>query len=207
MKRLYRSKRFLSIHLKVSLLLLLGLLMAWGNHLFIRGSSGVLTPLMAQTLRIEEAASQIYEQMPDLPQENQYIRIEIDAVDDSYTLINRFIRYHLNVKRRSPFSRLDWKLTFADYLDANESIEPERYPGNQSLATNPMEGDLAAIATLNRRQRAELVERLVTLYRPVSTPPTNNTNQPTPDTSPQPTTPRNQPRLSKPGDAELLLMP
>ena len=205
MKRLYRNKRFLPSLFSKLFLLLLGILMALAAHLFVQDSHEVLRPVLAQTLRIEDAASQIYEQMPDLPQENQYVRVEIEAVDDSYTLINRFIRYHLNVKRRSPFSRLDWKLTLADYLDANESIKPERYPGYQSLATNPMEGDLVAIATLNRRQRAELVDRLVLLYRPNPPQPSNTNNTSTPTATPKPTNRPNQPRLSKPGDAELLM--
>ena len=179
--------------------------MALSPHLFVHDSHEALRPVWAQSLRIEEAASRIYEQMPDLPKENQYVRIEIEAVDDSYTLINRFIRYHLNVKRRSPFSRLDWKLTIADYLDANEPIKSERYPGYQSLATNPMEGDLAAIATLNRRQRSELVDRLVALYRPSAPQPTNTNNPSTPTANPKPTNRPNQPRLSQPGDAQLLM--
>ena len=205
MKRLYRNKRFSPVLFKSLFLFVLSVLIAWGGHWLVPDNHRILSPVMAQTLRIEEAASQIYEQMPGLPKENQYVRIEIEGVDESYTLINRLIRYHLNVKKRSPFSRLDWKLTFADYLEANEPIKADRYPGYQSLATNPMQGDLAAIATLNRSQRSELVDRLVALYRPNVSQSIDTSNTSAPSGKPQPTTPRNQPHLSQPGDAQLLM--
>ena len=75
------------------------------------------------------------------------------------------IEYHSG-KRRPPFFRLDWKLTLADYLEANEAIVPEKYPGNSVLSENTLEGDRAAIAKLSREEREALVMTLVTLFNP-----------------------------------------
>ena len=159
----------------------------------------------AQDLRVEEAAVIVYQRFPDLPKDNQYVRLETQAVDTEFTLVNRLIRYHTDVKKRSPRSRLDWKLTLADYLGSNEPLQSEQYPGNSTLDSNPMESDREAIRRLNRRQRAELVDLLASLYNPTS--PTTGATSPTQLQSPKPSpkaTP-SQPTLSKPGDAQLLL--
>lgn len=109
---------------------------------------------------------QVYEQVPDLPLENQYISIETGEVDENSTLISRLIRYHLYTKGRPPFYRLDWKLTLADYMAANEIMNLALYPGVDTLRTNPMRNDMAAISSLTRAQRAALVDALVLTFYP-----------------------------------------
>ena len=198
-------------------LFLLSLSLTWGI-----GQIGVnqidswgLSPVNAQTLRPEQAAgwqrltprpaaTPVYEQLPYLPQENQYISVETGKVDPEHTLINRFIRYHKDIKRRSPIFSLDWKVTLADYLGINRSIRASNYPGDSTLTSNPLDNDLKAIRQLNRRQRQELVDLLVKLYKPKTqqsskTPQLEDTEE-TPDAS----TPSN-PSLSSPGDAQLLM--
>ena len=158
----------------------------------------------AQTLRPEEAAAIVYERLPYLPKENQYIRQDTGEVDHVHTLISRFIRYHRDLKRRSPSVSLDWKITLADYLGVNESMKEDRYPGNSTLQSNPIGTDVEVIQGLNRRQRQELVDLLVSIYTPkqqklkLPTIPTESTpelSRPTPTIGPG---------LSKPGDADLL---
>ncbi|MFM6050719.1 MAG: hypothetical protein ACKPA7_03580, partial [Sphaerospermopsis kisseleviana] len=68
------------------------------------------------------------------------------------------------VKGRVPIYRFDWKLTLADYLNANEVIYEASYPGNDSLKQNPLEGDRTAIAKLTRNQRNKLVQVLVDIF-------------------------------------------
>lgn len=158
----------------------------------------------AQTLRPEEAAAIVYEKFPYLPKENQYTRQDTGKVDPVHTLISRFIRYHRDLKRRSPSVSLDWKITLADYLGVNESIKEDRYPGNSTLQSNPMETDVEAIQDLNRRQRQELVDLLVSIY----TPEQQKLKLPAIQTESMPElskpTPTIGPGLSKPGDADLL---
>jgi hypothetical protein len=123
-------------------------------------------PAVAQSIRPDEVWQRIYQQLPDLPRENQYVNKESRKVDPSNTLIGRLIRYHLYVKGRSPLYRLDWKLTLADYLGVNESIIEETYPSSGTLAKNPQEADIAAVRQLNRAQRTALVELLVNAFMP-----------------------------------------
>ena len=158
---------------------------------------GQAVKVTAQTLRPEEAAQLVTEMLPDFPKENDYINLQTNTVDEKSTLIYRLITYHQFVKRRPVVFRFDWKLTLADYLGANETISAETYPGAQTLTTNPLPGDLAAIGALNLRQRNELVAALMSIYQP-STEDTNNPDQ-IPEESPS-----NAPRLPQPGDAELL---
>jgi len=75
----------------------------------------------------------VYEKLPDLPKENHYVLRETGEVDADNTLMRRSIRYHIFVKSRPPNYRLDWKLTLADYLDANEFISESIYPGHDLL--------------------------------------------------------------------------
>ena len=159
----------------------------------------------AQELRVEQAAVIVYERLPDLPKDNQYVRVETQAVDPEFTLVNRLIRYHTDVKKRSPRFRLDWKLTLADYLGSNEPMKAEQYPGSSTLTSNPMESDRETMRRLSRRQRAELVDLLASLYNPASrTTGANSANQ-SQSPKPSPKATPNQPILSKPGDAQLLL--
>lgn len=166
------------------------------------------TTASAQRIRIDEIWQQVYQQLPDLPLENQYINDETGKVSPNNTLINRFIRYHVYVKSRPVVYRLDWKLTLADYLGVNEKMDPETYPSATALRTNPMQNDIAAIGSLNRAQRDALVNTLVSLFTP--NPPTpaaspSPTVSPTPQPTPTPTPviPR-FPREPGPGDAQLL---
>ncbi len=118
-------------------------------------------PAIAQIVRTENVWRKVYEQVPDLPLENQYISKETGKVLDENTLAGRLIRYHVYVKGRPPFSRLDWKLTLADYLGVNGTLDEKEYPSATQLRKNPMDGDLEAIRKLNRAQRAALVQALV----------------------------------------------
>ncbi|HIK29436.1 MAG TPA: hypothetical protein IGR89_15470 [Oscillatoriaceae cyanobacterium M7585_C2015_266] len=161
-------------------------------------------PTVAQRIRPQEAARQLYQILPDFPKENNYINRETGKVDPENTLASRLIRYHMYVKGRATIYRLDWKLTIADYLGANEPLQKETYPGREVLKNNPMESDRAAISSLNRAQREALVNALVSIFNPKSEEPTAET---IPTTNPNPTPPP-QPEVNpkKPlrGGAELL---
>ena len=159
-------------------------------------------PAIAQLVRSSDVWRQVYQQLPNLPLENQYISKETGKVERNNTLVSRLIKYHSYVKGRPPNYRLDWKFTLADYLGANEIMEEGVYPGNDSLRQNPIDSDRAAIGKLNRVQRDALVEVIVNIFNG-STP-----LAPTPDTSQQPSatpTTSTAPRLPRPGDAKLLM--
>jgi hypothetical protein len=104
--------------------------------------------------------------LPDLPKENDYVSQRTGEVVSSSTLVGRLIRYHRYVKQRPVQYRLDWKLTIADYLQANETMFATNYPGNSTFKNNPLEGDREAIASLSREQRNALVNTLVKLFYP-----------------------------------------
>lgn len=159
-------------------------------------------PTVAQRIRPQEAAKQLYQILPDFPKENNYINRETGKVDPENTLASRLIRYHMYVKGRATIYRLDWKLTLADYLGANEPLQKETYPGRDVLTNNPMESDRAAISSLNRAQREALVNALVSIFNPKSEESTTEiipTNNPTPPPQPE-VNPKKPPR----GGAELL---
>jgi hypothetical protein len=94
---------------------------------------------------------------------------------------------------------LDWKLTLADYLGANEIMYDASYPGNDTLRQNPIEGDRKAITRLTRSQRNALVQVLVNIFNPTS----QNTQSPSPNTAPSPNT-STTPQSPQRGGAELL---
>lgn len=174
------------------------------------GSAPELEPSTAQTkqqplINIAEAVPLVYEQLSFLPLENQYVGNDGEPKPES-TLLSRMMYYHLSVQRRQPFFRLDWKLTLADYLGANETIFPSTYPNVSSLQENPIDGDVTAIRALNRAQRDQLVDAIVLLLNPLASRSLNSTSpspasNPEADPRPQPVTPQ-EPR---PGDAQLLL--
>ncbi len=153
-----------------------------------------------------DVGQQVYKQMPDLPRENQYVNKETGKVDPANTLVNRLMRYHRYVKGRPSMYRLDWKLTLADYLGANEHMEESQYPGSDTLRQNPIEGDRAAIGRLSRTQRDALVQVMVNIFNP-------NSSNPTAPTSSGATQPRATPKPSarpmppplQPGSAHLLM--
>ncbi|MBD2462228.1 hypothetical protein H6G89_14365 [Oscillatoria sp. FACHB-1407] len=161
-------------------------------------------PPTTERVRPLDVWQQVYERLPDLPREDQYISSETGQIATSSTLISRLIRYHTFVRGRSPNYRFDWKLTLADYLGVNELIRSAGYPGYDTLTVNPLSGDREAIGQLTRAQRDTLVNVLVSVFTTA-----NNTASPTPTTPSRPTaTPRPsvtppviQPR---PGDAQLL---
>ncbi|EKQ71038.1 hypothetical protein OsccyDRAFT_1351 [Leptolyngbyaceae cyanobacterium JSC-12] len=124
---------------------------------------------IAQIIRSEGAWRKVYEQIPDLPRENQYIDRETGKVAEENTLVSRLIRYHLYVRGRPPFYRLDWKITLAEYLGLSGQVDDSDYPSGKRLNKNPLEGDLAAIRKLNRSQRDALVQALVDAFVPQST--------------------------------------
>lgn len=159
--------------------------------------------MLAQSLRIEDVWQQVYQQLPNLPRENQYVSKETGKVDANNTLVSRLIRYHMNVKGRAPNYRLDWKLTLADYLDANELMSEQTYPGYETLRQNPYTRDRAVIERLNRKQRDALVQSLVSVFnRDAAAATTTPTPQPTASPTPSPAQPQFiQPQ---PGDAQLL---
>jgi hypothetical protein len=170
-------------------------------------------PAAAQFAVPENAGQRVYERLPNLPLENQYVSKESGKVDEKNTLVSRLMRYHIFVKRRPPMYRLDWKLTLADYLGANENLWPveSQYPGANDLQQNPMEGDRKAIENLTLAQRQALVDTLVSIFNPnATTTPTATPTSPSaiPSTSRSSPTDNNSsatPSLPQPGDANLLL--
>jgi hypothetical protein len=125
-----------------------------------------ISPANSQILANSDIWQKVYQQIPDLPKENQFISKTTGQVAENNTLASRLIRYHIYTKGRSPIYRLDWKLTLADYLDANEPIYAESYPGNDSLKQNPLASDCTAISKLTRQQRNNLVQVLVNIFNP-----------------------------------------
>lgn len=184
--------------------------LSWFAISAVLQSGGFAQPV----LRTGELWRQVYQLMPDLPLENQYVNKDTREVSTS-TLISRLIQYHTTTKRRSPLYRLDWKLTLADYLGVNEGISSSIYPGANALRTNPLEGDRAAIQKLNRVQRDALVQALVTTFSPAvpadssGNPPVSQPSvSPSPSVSPNPSVSPSSPRREpRPGDANLLLTP
>jgi hypothetical protein len=167
--------------------------------------ANISSAAIAQTLAPEAVAAQVYQQLADLPKENQYINLERQQADPNNTLVSRLVRYHQYVKNRPLDFRLDWKLTIADYLGVNEDIKDINYPGASTLSTNPLEGDRQIITKLSRQQR----DRLVNLLVGINNPETATSPQPRsqPEQTPGKATPRqSQPTftLPKPGDADLL---
>ncbi|KAM3092748.1 hypothetical protein ACKFKG_21260 [Phormidesmis sp. 146-35] len=152
--------------------------------------------------RVQDAWSKVYQQLPDLPLENQYINRETGKVDPNNTLVSRMVRYHQYIKGRPLVYRLDWKLTLGDYLGINEPMLESSYPGFDNLRKNPLESDRAAISRLTRRQRNALVQALVNVFNPsASQPITPSVAKPV--AKPQPTpTPAASPQT---GGARLLL--
>ncbi len=125
-----------------------------------------ISPAAAQIISSNDVVQQVYQQIPNLPRENQYISKITGQIVETNTLASRLIRYHIYIKGRSPIYRLDWKLTLADYLDANETIYADSYPGNDSLKQNPKDSDRIAISKLTRSQRNNLVQVLVNIFHP-----------------------------------------
>jgi hypothetical protein len=172
MSRVMVSKRWLSwLAIATALLIILGT----GQRNFVQVDAA-----MAQRSGPKAIAAQLYQQYPQLPLENQYVRKSTKEQAQDSTLLSRLIEYHTVIKGRAPNLRLDWKLTWADYLGLNEYLVEDKYPGHAYLKSNPMERDRDIIATFNRKQRTDLTQSLVNLYSeaqpapgpPASAPPT-----------------------------------
>lgn len=103
--------------------------------------------------RSVEIAQKIYAQFPTLP------RSEVAGELDN-TLIRRVIQYHTRIQGRPEQSRLDWQLTFADYLGYNLNIDPTTYPDRNALET-----DKGAIDALTREQRNQLIQFLIQAFQ------------------------------------------
>lgn len=120
----------------------------------------------SRRLQNGELSAAVYQRLPDLPLENDYVNTRTGTVDPNNTLVNRVVRYHIYTKGRITEYRLDWKLTLADYLGANERMDEDRYPLARRMAVNPMENDQQAIASLNRAERDRLVRVLIEVCHP-----------------------------------------
>lgn len=203
------TKKFIK---RVAIILLASLSCILLTANFPSSHSLLLSPAFAQRFDPDAVWQQVYEQLPDLPLENQYIHRETGKAVPDNTLVGRFIRYHIYVKGRPPIYRLDWKLTLADYLGINEFIDAEIYPSSDTLTINPTADDIAAINGLNREQRDALVQTIVDIFNSTYD---NSAPSSAPDMSPAPASPRSTPgstsspppslREPQPGDADLLL--
>jgi hypothetical protein len=154
-----------------------------------------------QEIRVQDAWKFVYEKLPDLPIENNYISKETGKVDPNNTLVGRLIRYHVFVKGRPPNYRFDWKLSLADYLGATPDYLVESvYPGGDVLRENPMERDQTVIQGLNRSQRDALVQALVDVFSG------NSGRVRPPAAGEKPEERSNSPEIPQPqpGDAKLL---
>ncbi len=123
-----------------------------------------IQPVVAQRIASSDAWRQVYQRLPEFPLENKYVSKKTRKVSENHTLARRLIRYHVYIKGRAPNTRLDWKLTLADYLGANEIMYDSSYPGSDTLRKNPIDGDRAAIARLDRPQRNTLIQVLVNIF-------------------------------------------
>ena len=163
--------------------------------------------IVTQSMQIRGIVRLIYEQMPEIPLENAYLNTRTGQVDPEDSLISRLLRYHVVTKNRPPSLRFDWKMTIADYLNANEPMIEDRYPGTDILQLNPMRSDRAAITRLTPAQRNQLVNLLVTAYTPVAIEPAQiifPTSTSTPVPTPQPSPTLDRIPLPQPGDAQFL---
>jgi hypothetical protein len=174
------------------------------------GRPGQIDAAFAQQASPKAIAAQVYEQHPELPLENQYVRSRNGKVATDVTLVSRLIEYHTLVKGRSPKFRFDWKMTLADYMGLNDYLTEGEYPGHAYLKSNPMERDITVVQSFNRQQRSDLVQALADLYAepaasdPAHSPP-STTLPPQPAASPTntPTKPTLRP-LSPTNGADLL---
>ncbi|MEM7553602.1 MAG: hypothetical protein AAF378_05800 [Cyanobacteria bacterium P01_A01_bin.84] len=123
-----------------------------------------LRPALAQSRADFGAWRQLYQQLPNFPKENNYTSKNTGKITKNHTLARRMLEYHIYYKGRAPNYRLDWKLTLADYLGANEVMYNNSYPGSNTLKKNPLEGDRAVISKLNRNQRNALVQAFVNIF-------------------------------------------
>jgi hypothetical protein len=156
-KKLLRGQFFSS--LIITLITVMIIILGTGNTNLLH-----ISPANAQIFANSDIWQKVYQQIPDFPKENQYISKTTGQIAENNTLASRLIRYHIYTKGRSPIYRLDWKLTLADYLDANETIYADSYPGNDSLTQNPLASDRTAIRKFTRIERNNLIQVLVNIF-------------------------------------------
>lgn len=201
---IFRAKKFI-------LLFILALGLSWGGSWQQVAQSQNLPnpnlprPIITQTTRIQMASRLIYAQMPDFPAENQYLNRRTGVVDPEDNLISRLLRYHVVTKNRPPNLRFDWQMTLADYLNFNEPMIEDRYPGTDVLQPEPMRNDRMAVSRLTQAQRATLVNLLVAAFTPgVIEPARIIFPTPAPTLQPTPTPRPSGLQLPQPGDAQFL---
>ncbi|MEO6863075.1 MAG: hypothetical protein ABI180_16310 [Microcoleus sp.] len=213
MKKLKLGLSFLLVTLSVAIFTLLSGVLESGKlsvsalePSLLRSSDSASVGLVAQQsashqLRVQDAWKFVYEKVPDLPMENNYISKETGKVDPTNTLVGRLIRYHVFVKGRPPNYRFDWKLSLADYLGVTpDYLVEDVYPGKDVLRENPMERDRAAIQSLNRRQRDALVQALVDVFTETS----GSSRAPAASEKPERRSTSPEIPQPQPGDAKLL---
>lgn len=165
-KSQYKRKKKLIVATVLAVTLNLFIVSLWNHFVIKTGQDNFISgKVFAQTLTPETISAKVYQQIPDLPLENQYFNQETREVASENTLITRIVRYHQYTKSRPTIYRLDWKLTLADYLGKNEIINENRYPSS-TLTENPLERDRTVIRSLTRQQRDQLVNVLVGIYNP-----------------------------------------
>jgi len=168
------------------------------------GSLWVGAPAQAQLSRVEGAVQEVYRLLPDLPLRDDYpTRVDSRGFR---TLMHRFMVYHIQIMGRSPFNRFDWQLTLADYLDANEVMLVQTYPGIQVFTSNPFNGDRQVIQSLSRSQRQGLLRALLIGFGANPDPDQRFVRQTIPVSVPQRSEPipTPHPLLIPPGRADLL---
>ena len=126
-------------------------------------STAQAQPAQLRRVNPSAIATLVYEQLPTLPIENQYISSKTGKVAADNTLVSRIIRYHLYSKERPTNLRLDWKLTMADYLGAFDRISANNY-ASFGLQENPAEADVAIVQGLSPEDRNLLVNALYTSF-------------------------------------------
>ena len=159
--------------------------------------------IVTQTVRIQTVSRLIYAQMTDFPLENQYLNRRTGVVDPEDTLVSRLIRYHIVTKNRAPMLRFDWRLTLADYLEANEPMIEDRYPGTDLLQPEPMRNDRLAISRLTPTQRTNLINLLAAAFTSAAIEPAQLIF-PTPTEAIVPVPTPSGLQLPQPGDAQFL---
>ncbi|GAX43019.1 hypothetical protein NIES4075_40290 [Tolypothrix sp. NIES-4075] len=163
--RMSKKSSFIQPYLQaLTALMVVSLLVFGSGGKLIHTNFFGIQPVTAQRISPGEVWQKVYQQLPDFPRENKYVSKDTGKVAENNTLASRLLRYHVYVKERAPNYRLDWKLTLADYLGANEVMYVTTYPGNDTLRQNPLEGDKAAISRLNISQRNALVQVLVNIF-------------------------------------------
>lgn len=110
---------------------------------------------LAQSSRIQQAMDVIYAELPEFPLENIYVSGK--GPQPQNTLVRRILAYHIHTQGRSRLSRLDWKLTLADYLDLNEPMFAGVYPSANVLTVNPHSRDRQVVQALSRQERDALL--------------------------------------------------